>query len=445
VKVDEDEKSTEEQPAEKTEPKTEQEDTKSEEEDPKEETEPGDPKQDEPESKEPAKVDDEKTDDEKTLDEKTDPKSADPEKAEPKTDPETTQPVDDAKLAPKGKASEQFAIKFSEWKRVLAALRLTQEKYQLAETEAEAEALSKDWHEHLAKGRTLLEELSETSVQAYTEAPNTDRNITRFVLNVLQDQLRHDDYEKAFSLATLLAAKGAGSGDVHNAAGIAAYMTNNYDEAEKMLDEALRADSTSPLAEKLFESLDKRRIWWEEEKKIRAAEAKADDLPRVKMTTSKGDIVFELYENEAPDTVGNFISLVEKDFYNGLTFHRVLPGAVMQGGDPRGDGTGGPGYNIFCECEKAGARRHFRGVLSMAHAGPDTGGSQFFVTFTPRSDYDFKHTAFGRVIEGMDVLAKIQRRDPSQTDVKLPTPDTIIKAEVIRKREHEYAPNKVKE
>jgi cyclophilin family peptidyl-prolyl cis-trans isomerase len=114
---------------------------------------------------------------------------------------------------------------------------------------------------------------------------------------------------------------------------------------------------------------------------------------------------------------------------------------MAQGGCPIGDGTGGPGYNIFCECYREDYRRHFRGTLSMAHAGRDTGGSQFFLTFVQTPHLNGRHTAFGRVIEGMEVLAKIQRIDPEEQGSK-PEPDKIVKAEVLRKRNHEYKPNK---
>ncbi|NLX94993.1 MAG: peptidylprolyl isomerase [Rhodopirellula sp.] len=159
-------------------------------------------------------------------------------------------------------------------------------------------------------------------------------------------------------------------------------------------------------------------------------------MPRVLLKTSKGDIVVELFENEAPNAVANFISLVEKGFYNGLTFHRVLPAFMAQGGCPIGNGSGGPGYQIPCECYQPNHRLHFRGTLSMAHAGRDTGGSQFFLTFVPTTHLDGKHTAFGRVIEGMGVLGEIQRHDPE--DPNSPDPDKILEAKVVRKREHQY-------
>ena len=188
-------------------------------------------------------------------------------------------------------------------------------------------------------------------------------------------------------------------------------------------------------------NLDKFKKAWDKEQKIREAESKADDLPRVLLKTNKGDIEIELFENEAPNTVANFITLVEKGFYNGLTFHRVLANFMAQGGDPRGDGTGGPGYTIPCECYQPNFRLHFRGSLSMANAGRDTGGSQFFITFVPTDYLDGKHTVFGRVIKGFDVLAKIQRRDPEEANP--PDPDKIIEAKVLRKRPHEYKVKKM--
>jgi cyclophilin family peptidyl-prolyl cis-trans isomerase len=170
---------------------------------------------------------------------------------------------------------------------------------------------------------------------------------------------------------------------------------------------------------------------------IRETEAKADDLPRVKLTTSKGEITLELFENEAPQTVANFLTLAKQGFYDGSPFHRVLPGFMAQGGSKTADGEGGPGYTIRCECYEPDARMHFRGSLSMAKTQlRDSGNSQFFLTFTPTPHLNGKHTVFGRVINGLEVLGDIQRRDPTKPNQ--PTPDRIIKAEVLRDRGHAY-------
>lgn len=163
-------------------------------------------------------------------------------------------------------------------------------------------------------------------------------------------------------------------------------------------------------------------------------EAGENALPQVRFKTTKGDVLIELYEDEAPNSVANFVNLVEKKFYNGLTFHRVIDGFMAQGGCPKGTGSGGPGYAIACECYQKNARKHGRGSLSMAHAGRDTGGSQFFITFAPTPHLDGKHTVFGKVIEGMDVVDQLERTAPGVQ------PDKILEATVVRKRDHEYAP-----
>ena len=130
--------------------------------------------------------------------------------------------------------------------------------------------------------------------------------------------------------------------------------------------------------------------------------------PKIKLHTSKGDIVLVLYPGKAPVTCANFVQLVKQGFYNGLYFHRVVPGFVVQGGDPRGDGWGGPGYTIPCEYNDL---FYDRGVVGMAHAGKDTGGSQFFITHTPQPHLNGRHTAFGRVISGMKVVDSIEMFD----------------------------------
>ncbi|MCH7402059.1 peptidylprolyl isomerase [Belliella kenyensis] len=128
--------------------------------------------------------------------------------------------------------------------------------------------------------------------------------------------------------------------------------------------------------------------------------------------TVKGVMKVEFYENDAPKTVENFTTLAKKGFYDGLTFHRVIPDFVIQGGCPNGTGTGGPGYKI--DCELTGDNQyHDRGVLSMAHAGRNTGGSQFFICHSRNntSHLDRNHTCFGKVVEGLDVIDDIRPGD----------------------------------
>lgn len=150
---------------------------------------------------------------------------------------------------------------------------------------------------------------------------------------------------------------------------------------------------------------------------------------RVKLETTQGDIVINLY-SDMPITSGNFEKLVKEGFYDGVIFHRVIDGFMIQGGDPDGTGMGGPGYNIEDEFTHTGGNKNNKYTISMANAGPNTGGSQFFINLADNNFLDDKHPAFGKVIEGMDVvdaIAKVQKdsQDKPLKEVK------IIKASLI--------------
>ncbi|MEM6736868.1 MAG: peptidylprolyl isomerase [Bacteroidota bacterium] len=135
-------------------------------------------------------------------------------------------------------------------------------------------------------------------------------------------------------------------------------------------------------------------------------------MKTAEIQTKKGVMKIEFFEKDAPHTIENFIELAEKGFYDGLTFHRVIPDFVIQGGCPKGDGTGGPGYHIDCELD-GNNQYHDRGILSMAHAGRNTGGSQFFICHSRNNTahLDGNHTVFGKVVDGLDVIDKIREDD----------------------------------
>lgn len=143
-----------------------------------------------------------------------------------------------------------------------------------------------------------------------------------------------------------------------------------------------------------------------------------------KFETSKGNFTVELFEDKAPNTTKNFIDLVNKKFYDGLIFHRVIDGFMIQGGDPKGNGTGGPGYSIKDEFHPD-LKHDSAGILSMANAGPNTGGSQFFITLAPTPWLDKKHAVFGKVTSGLDVVQKIGKVKTGANDK--PLEDVVIK------------------
>lgn len=393
---------------------------------------------------------------------------------------------EEKKPAPPKLSAEQakaaFAARFTDYKAALADVEKLQAQFQTAD-EATRKKLNETMTAQITHAQSLVNAMVEAGEAAYRAAPNKDPEVTNLLFSVAKyytigrqigpgipsrrnpDDLYYpidggDQYERALPIVKLLIDGGAPEKELYVYGFLCAYMTNDYDLAKTYLakvketnalqsisDLAERGDKVDPQAGLMkivlhtvsvcFSKIDEYRDLWAKESAIRAAEAKADDLPRVKLTTTKGAITIELFENQAPQTVANFLTLVKQGFYNGSPFHRVLPEFMAQGGAKTDEGAGGPGYTIKCECYRPDYRRHFRGTLSMAHAGRDTGNSQFFLTFVPTPHLNGMHTAFGRVIEGMEVLGDLQHRS-TEHQQDPPKADRILKAEVIRDRGHEY-------
>jgi cyclophilin family peptidyl-prolyl cis-trans isomerase/Flp pilus assembly protein TadD len=251
----------------------------------------------------------------------------------------------------------------------------------------------------------------------------------------------HNRYEEAREEAAVALKADAADPRTLAESGLVAYALDDYETAAPALEEAARKpDGFGTALRREVERLAKAARPRIEHRRTELARRKRDaenpsPLPQVKLVTSKGEIVLELFEDDAPNTVANFVSLVDAKFYDRVKFHRVIPDFMAQGGcpntrddDPRNDGQGGPGYAIKDEVDEAKFRRHFRGSLSMANAGPDTGGSQFFITHRPTEYLDGKHTVFGRVVSGQDVADK------------LAVGDELISAAVLRRRDHPYKP-----
>jgi cyclophilin family peptidyl-prolyl cis-trans isomerase len=359
----------------------------------------------------------------------------------------------DAPPATHGSAKEEFEKVHADYNAVNADLRSLQVEYRKA-AKQDRPALEKKWAEAYRKGEEMQQKYFKAAEAVFAEAPNADPNITQLLWRIFGYQVSIDDYENAAPLAKMLIDNGSVKDQGCALAGVAAVAVGDFKSAADYFAKAKAAgllktqpdpkDKEMANAFNFSRTLASLEANWDKEQQIREAEAKADDLPRVRIKTAKGEIVVELFENEAPNTVANFITLVEKKFYDGLTFHRVLPGFMAQGGDPKGDGMGGPGYSIPDEVSNPNHRNHFRGSLSMAKSSaPNSGGSQFFLCFVPTPGLDGVHTVFGRVISGFDVLSKIQRRDPE--DPNMADPDKILEMKVERKRKHEYTVKKTGE
>ena len=262
---------------------------------------------------------------------------------------------------------------------------------------------------------------------------------------VMKEAFNNNDFDRSAEISTKLLAANRKTKDALSMGAVSQFALHNFEKASAIFEEAQKINRLDLRYETYIEAAKKYQEYWNTERELRDKEdaLKGDAaLPRIEFDTTKGKIVFELFEDHAPNTVANAISLVEGGKYDGIGFHRVINGFMAQGGDPNtldddpgNDGYGGPGYSIKCECYEPGTRMHFRGSLSMAHSGPDTGGSQFFITHLPTDWLNARtepekggHTVFGRVIEGMKVAASLRRGDK------------ITKATVLRKRPHEYKP-----
>jgi len=347
--------------------------------------------------------------------------------------PVSSAPVNSA-AAQKTKAD--FDRLFSQWKELLIQLRHLRNQYQNASS-AEREEMAPQYRKLVSQGHALAAKLVTAAEKAYEAAPNADEKISDFLITNVADNIYADRMEEGMRIAQLMIKHNYANAAIYNFAGIAAFTLHDFPNADIYLRKAAKARRIDELGQSLVGEAKIHQQYWEEEQKIRKAEAEADDLPRVKLETSKGDIVLELFENEAPIATANFINLIEQHYYDGLPFHRVIANFMVQGGD---DGKGGPGYSIPDECRQANARRHFRGSLSMAKTPePDSGNAQFFVTLRPTPHLNGKHTVFGRVIEGWEVLPKINKIEPDKGG----TPDVIERAEVLRKRDHPYEAKKL--
>ena len=340
-----------------------------------------------------------------------------------------------------------FAVKFSQYKDNLKKLRQLKSDYQSATAE-QKDAIKAQFDPLVAETAVQQKELVPLAIAAYESVEGRNDELRAFLCAMVQWSVgARENYEVAYDAAKAIFKYPLppNSNELYAYAAFAAFCSMNLEDAEKWRDTALEADKL------VFDKIDPQdkmqaeayltrvlptyKETWAKEREIREKEA-SENLPRVSLKTTKGEIVVELFLNEAPNAVNNFLSLVKSGFYTDVPFHRVLPFFMAQGGDPTGTGTGGPGYCIPCECYQPNARDHFRGSLSMAHAGRNTGGSQFFITFVPTYFLNGKHTVFGRVVEGMDVLSDINRIDPEK-ESELP-PDKIIEATILRGEPGEF-------
>lgn len=309
------------------------------------------------------------------------------------------------------------------------------------------QTLREQWFELERSGLPLHANLVTAALNEYQTDPPNKSALADMLWRILDRNVEEDRYEGMLPVAQALLANDYPEEKLVYNAAMTAFAVADFTALRPLLNQLAIDGQSSPMLMAVQQDLDTLQQWWEEEQAARQADAAGEPLPRVMIHTTKGDIEVELFENQAPETVANFIHLAESGFYEGQTFHRVLEHFMAQTGCPIGDGTGGPGYTIYNEKDKPGARKFFRGTLGMALSeDPNSAGSQFFITFVPTYQLNAGFTAFGRVISGMEVLSNIVRVNPEEKkDDSEPAEmlDEIISIEVLSKRDHAYEPNRV--
>jgi cyclophilin family peptidyl-prolyl cis-trans isomerase len=291
----------------------------------------------------------------------------------------------------------------------------------------------------------------------------------RLLGSISRNQLGANQFADAYRTAALALDRYPEDRVVWDAYVRAAFGSNQFNRVIERLIRTFPAGMPE-WARSIRQSAESQQTRWEAEEKRRRAEAQADDLPRVRLviehrrfardaagkplttieSTGREEVLLELFENEAPKTVANFIDLVSQKFYDGTSFHLAVPAAWVFGGDPNSrdddpsnDGKGGPGYVIPDEFKAPGARSHFRGSLSMFNQGrPHSAGSQFFFNLSPMPEMNGHFTVFGRVIEGQDAVDRITRgrtfkSSPAHVGRLIPG-DRLVQAKLVRTRPHEY-------
>lgn len=351
-----------------------------------------------------------------------------------------------------------FEESLDEWRPILQKMyELRVEYHHFMTQEDRKEAIFQEYEKLFKESERLNDLVIKNASLSFIKNPRDNQDLDRFIRNVLDHYFKSDMYEESLNLAGYLMNEKLENFFVFRTAAFSALFSNDFQTAEEMGNrlKELGILNNFEYNQSEYKNLEYWKEEWSRESRLRERERMLADLPRVILKTTKGEIEIELFENEAPNTVANFIFLVEKGFYTNLDFHRVIPFFMAQGGghellknEVNMDGTlkkrgnGGPGYSIKDELGP-NSRKHFRGAVSMANINePNTNGSQFFIMYRPKVELDGKHTVFGRVIRGMDVVCRLYKRDMEPQDEKpgIEMPDKILSASVVRKRNHAYSP-----
>ncbi len=357
-------------------------------------------------------------------------------------------PNDDSPL---GKEYESAYARFRD-----AASDLDQVQYrqQLATDRslAKRDEILNDWMRAIAQGNAALKVWLAKAGEVYASDPDKYHQIGESLVEMLLADVQLDRFDPWLAPAkALIRAKRYESDVLSLSAGLVGLANMDFDFAEECWAPLKQVNKLDGIQLAYFEQLGSLKEKWKREQEIRQKESEKNDNPIVELTTSKGRITIELYEDSAPEAVASFIFLVEKGYYNYKAFFRVEQHICAQTGCEKGDGTGNAGYSFPGEAHLPEHRDHFRGSVSVAlgsdpdsrQLNVDSGGAQIFFSFVPLPFLDGKYTVFGRIVEGQPTINLFQVLNLANEEERKDTskrPDTIFSSKVVRKRDHEYKP-----
>ena len=298
------------------------------------------------------------------------------------------------------------------------------------------------------RNQQILNELYPLAIESFEKNPNTQQPVTNYLINQLQLQLAGQNYiispfnPIASNRLYQKLVDGGVESPVLDLLGYRInYVLHDFEASRVLLIEAAKKGQNA--GQPAMEDLRTITGQWNRELQFREMDAKSNN-PRVKIEMDGGDMVLELFEDQAPNIVANFISLAESGYYDGLAFYKVGKTEVAISGSPTNDGKGGPDYRIKCECDGENIRHHFTGVISHYPLSKDNGSARFLITKQPQHNLNGKTTVFGRIVEGLENLYKIKIVDrATRNNLSPQQPSIINKITVLRKRDHEYTPEKI--
>jgi len=347
--------------------------------------------------------------------------------------------------------AQAYRVQLAELKKQMKDLRRKIVEHH-TDLSADRDSKLQEWQKVSQAAREASQQFRKAAIDLYRSEPQRYSTVGDLLFGMLKEECEADRFEGMNEVGKVLVELKYPNPDLDGIAGLAAFGEHDFEFSEQCLRRAMQTGVDTAVPPQVMQSIEQLKEDWKKELELRTAEARADDLPRVRISTTKGVIVLELFEDDAPETVANFLYLVKNGFYDGRPIFRVLKHFVAQTGCERGDGSGSAGYTVRGEMKSPRARKHFRGSVAVALGSDpvtqatdyDSGSAQFFFDLLASPPMNGEYCVFGRVIEGMEVLGELTKIDLSSKDAKEEyagvNPDSMVRVEVVRQRNSSYIP-----